>query len=545
MNRVVICCLLLCAAKPLLADAPPYTPLLEGLLAAETAAPDNVRALAAQVRGDVLADRVSACLKIRALGAGAAGAALSLSELLFAPAADSPVLELGARRARLADFAVSALAAVGDLGVAPLVLATSADSAETREAAGAALREAKVNLATAPGARQAVPPLTARLASPTEAVRYAAVVTLGAIHDGRAAAPLVALALRAAEPRRVRLAAVRAVGAFDDASAERLRPALSDTDWAVRDAVVEVLAERRPLPVEALLAALGDARATVREEAVFGLRHATDARVAPAVAALLKDPEPEVRQAAAEALGALGDARTLDALVAAALDAAQPLEVRLAALRAAGDMNDASVPERLHAAWHDPDAVVRAAMVEIMAQRKPLPLDSLIFTLADADAKVRAAALEGLREARGPRVEPAVAALLKDPEPAVREAAAETLATLPDAAAVPALMGALNDKSREVREQAAYGLGARDAKEAVPALLTLAADPDGDVREVAANVLGRLKDKRAVEPLIAMLGDPEPATRKAALSALRAITGQKLGADAVAWEKWWSAQGHP
>lgn len=59
-------------------------------------------------------------------------------------------------------------------------------------------------------------------------------------------------------------------------------------------------------------------------------------------------------------------------------------------------------------------------------------------------------------------------------------------------------------------------------------------------RLMALGVLGRMADKPAVERIISMLHDPNEAVRWRVRSALRRLTGQKLGADPAAYEKWWA-----
>jgi HEAT repeat protein len=59
-------------------------------------------------------------------------------------------------------------------------------------------------------------------------------------------------------------------------------------------------------------------------------------------------------------------------------------------------------------------------------------------------------------------------------------------------------------------------------------------------RLMALGVLARMADKPAVGRIISMLHDPNEAIRWRVRSALRRLTGQKLGADPAAYEKWWA-----
>jgi HEAT repeat protein len=59
-------------------------------------------------------------------------------------------------------------------------------------------------------------------------------------------------------------------------------------------------------------------------------------------------------------------------------------------------------------------------------------------------------------------------------------------------------------------------------------------------RMMALGVLVRMADKPAVDRVVSMLHDPNETIRWRARSALRRLTGQKLGAEPAAYEKWWT-----
>ena len=84
-------------------------------------------------------------------------------------------------------------------------------------------------------------------------------------------------------------------------------------------------------------------------------------------------------------------------------------------------------------------------------------------------------------------------------------------------------------------------------RSATPGLIALLETTHPAVRNSAVIALGRLRDPRAVEPIIrawsgAVLyyrqpGEEEQANRIHA-EALRALTGQDIGPDREAWERW-------
>ena len=60
------------------------------------------------------------------------------------------------------------------------------------------------------------------------------------------------------------------------------------------------------------------------------------------------------------------------------------------------------------------------------------------------------------------------------------------------------------------------------------------------VRMLGLGALVRIGDKATIERIVSSLRDPSEAIRWMVRSNLRRITGQKLGADPAAWEKWWA-----
>ncbi|MCK6547203.1 HEAT repeat domain-containing protein [Myxococcota bacterium] len=128
---------------------------------------------------------------------------------------------------------------------------------------------------------------------------------------------------------------------------DRFVEALTDADPAVRLRAARFLGMLRdPSAVLALIAALSDKNARVREHAAAALHHLRDRRAFPYLALrMFEDPEPDVRAASAQALGELTGAdveRTLaraitserDAFVAVLIERAHTRVTRRTALDA-------------------------------------------------------------------------------------------------------------------------------------------------------------------------------------------------------------------
>ena len=192
----------------------------------------------------------------------------------------------------------------------------------------------------------------------------------------------------------------------------------------VRRACVEALAGLDDPEVEAVLeSALRDADASVRRSAVRGVEQASETtrrRLARRVRALVEDPDPAVRAAAAS----LAEAQGLEVL-RRMLGSAERDEV-LAALRVAGSELGPEVAARTG----DADPELRAAALDRVSEVAPdvIPEASeLGSALADPHPEVRRAAVSAL--ARRPTLDelaPVVAALA-DPSPGVQQTAIAAL----------------------------------------------------------------------------------------------------------------------
>ncbi len=208
-----------------------------------------------------------------------------------------------------------ALGAIGRTAIRRLVAALDAADPWVSGAAAQALGQI--------GAPEAILPLTRLTRHPQPWVRSAATRALARITDGRA----VRAALMTDEAPQVfwKLMALKEIG---NATLQQLTGLLEDSDEAVRARAAEVLQQLgaineeaslaltlRPGPVaategiESLVAALGDPVADVRLAAAEALGKVGDGRVVPALSRLLQDGDSRVRAAAARSLGEIMEHR--------------------------------------------------------------------------------------------------------------------------------------------------------------------------------------------------------------------------------------------
>jgi HEAT repeat protein/beta-lactamase regulating signal transducer with metallopeptidase domain len=225
-------------------------------------------------------------------------AAWALGEIEHANGVDALARALDDQDPEVRQMAVWALGAIEDSrGVEPLIGVLSDPDVETRLMAIHALGQIE--------SAQAVDPLIAALSDSDSRVREAAIWALGAIEDPRAAPGLTA-ALRDSDVK-VRRYAAAALGDLGlDSAPPGLISALRDEDLEVRRYAVRALGEiEDPAAVPGLaeLFRSSDADADTRRAVVWALRDIEDPAAYQLLVEALNDDDPEIRRAAARALG--------------------------------------------------------------------------------------------------------------------------------------------------------------------------------------------------------------------------------------------------
>lgn len=312
------------------------------------------------------------------------------------------------------------------LALAVAVLAAVADRATAEQMAPAAID---------------VKPLVAALAASDEAKAAAAREKLGAAGEG-AVAPLIAILTDAAAPAPQRKAAAAGLAAVGRPATGAVVKLLIHPDAGVRAAAACTLGRiGDPAIVLTLAKALNDRDAAVRLETAKALGDLRDVQACGALAtAHTKDASPEVRAAAALALGRLRCRASIEPLIEGLRDA-QPavrasaaealgLLAPLLVTGARGELGRLKAVDALIATLKDADPTVRLRTVETLGLMKEnmaaAPLAGVLGETALRPAAIRSLGQIGSLQARKILEE----VVETSPDEAARRAAAAAIAEM-------------------------------------------------------------------------------------------------------------------
>ena len=211
--------------------------------------------------------------------------------------------------------------------------------------------------------------------------------------------------------------------------------------------------------IAALIRALADSVASVREDAAYALGQlGAAAAVEPLTARLARDPTAKVREMIAWSLGQIGSRGSTGALGAAAQrDTSE--DVRGMAVWALGQLADPASVGALAGLLRDPSEEVRGRAAWALGSIAPSAAPALlVVALRDLSPDVRLRAAWALGQIADSRTVPDLAATLRDSTTDVRHAALWALGQIGGDAAQGALLQALEDRDPEVRARAARAL---------------------------------------------------------------------------------------
>jgi cyclophilin family peptidyl-prolyl cis-trans isomerase/HEAT repeat protein len=258
---------------------------------------------------------------------------------------------------------------------------------------------------------------------------------------------------------------------------------------------------------------------------------------------VLDDPDPEVRQMAAFALGLIGDRSGRDALIAKLTDpsplmkgsaaealgligdpaAAEPIGRMVSELVTSGALAEPP-DEGIEESRDTPAAAFRLAMTALVRLKA---YDALAAATLDASGQPRvrwwpvAFAFQRLED---PRALPALLALVNDSRPFTKAFAAKGLGAMKDPSAASALVPLIS-AANGVAIEAVRALGRLRDSKATPALVKQLDAPNLDphLKVEIVSALGNTGGESASDTLIPYLADANPQIRAAALRSLATL----------------------
>lgn len=239
----------------------------------------------------------------------------------------------------------------------------------------------------------------------------------------------------------------------------------------------------------------------------------------------------EVRRSAAVALGRIGDAKAVPALINALTDQS----VAIDAANALARIGDPRAVDGLLSLIGDDDASTRQAAVGALnSLALPSLSERIIPLLNDSDSNVREAAVKIAGYFGYPNAAGALVELSHDPNERVRCAVVEHLPFIEDERAFDVLVQALKQETPAVRAAAARALGNMDAPQADAHLIESLSDEDVWVRYFSARALGRRRSADSVAALEKVIEEEQyNHVRIAALDSLGQIGGGRVPAIAA------------
>lgn len=241
-----------------------------------------------------------------------------------------------------------------------------------------------------------------------------------------------------------------------------------------------------------------------------------DTAVVRALIARLRDEDAEVRQAAAHALGRIGNGLAIQPLVVA-LDDDEP-EVQRAALDALSQFERGVPAAPIRRMLEHADAEVRHTALHVLSNlRDRASLSAIAALVRDSDADVRENALQALAEIGDPSSAGAIVGALDDQDPDVREAALQALSEVGGTISEAAMLKALRDADADVRDAAIHLVEERRMAGMVPELVRMLDDGSSEVRECAAEALTQFRTEQSHAALKAALTHRDAAVRRIAV----------------------------
>lgn len=312
----------------------------------------------------------------------------------------------------------------------------------------------------------------------------------------------------------------------DPAAIRQLTARLASDDPCVRRTAAKMLGGST-VDDAALARLLDDPSPRIREAALLAIGHHDRPALRPRVERMLRsDNQPEAVMAA-WSLGELEDRESVDPLVRL-LDH-RSARMRMTVAWALGQIEDPRATRPLLPLLEDSDAAVRWATAVALGDIEDVAAAPALEQRVERerDRGVRLAAIEALGNIEAARSAPVLAGVLEEGDAELAVAAAEAISDLDDLTqAPPALVRVLTSSDPRIRKAAVHALENIEDPETAPALLGLVTDPDPEIRRAAVELLGEFRWRDAKPAITGALEDRDAGVRRAAVEALAEIEGR-------------------
>jgi len=344
-------------------------------------------------------------------------------------------------------------------------------------------------------------------------------------------------------PHRVRIRALKAIGAYGDTAAlqfvlenlavlphdeaREFTRTLADYAGAEFDRRVEALLETPDAGVRAALIsalpatekedflrqireAVGDADPDVRISAVWALADFDDKRSLGRASDMLRDPVERVRREAADALGAHGGEQIIKQLKGIVADENEVQTVKAAAIRGLGASTLKASVDILVDILELGGELRNDAVRALASKRSRRDIEAIVNHMKDAEPALRDRLTDVFR-VMATDGEEAMVDLLQQDIPSLRPFVTDMLEKV---GYVESLVRRLSHRSPEVRRNTAEILSFIGTPSAFRGIVLAARDPDQDVRVKVTRALETLNTDSGSDILEELQNDPDKRVRK-------------------------------
>lgn len=359
-----------------------------------------------------------------------------------------------------------------------------------------------------------LPGLRRALDDASDAVSQSAFYALGTM--GREAAPILLPFIRDPAARK-RVLAIRALGRMRELeAASAMAAGLRDPEPEVRSETAVAFGEWGRLEDLTLLAR--DPETSVRGAVSTIFARAQRPEALAGLTLLLQDRQSEIRRNAVIGLSGAGTS-ALPWLYLALEDPA--VRVRREAVAVLHGRSDSGTPARLAARLNDEDGETVQRLLAALRQWEPRPLEVMLSAARSSNRLLHQRAIWVLAQWGDDRATPALLAAVRDEDPLTRAAAVQGLGRLSLLAPGEWWSEAAVDAAAPVRAQAAWVIGKFQPPNGESLLLTLVEDQDPAVRVAALRGLKRVESPRTVSAVLQRCADDQAPARELAVDLLR------------------------